>query len=428
MTQKKTPKKKTAKKTARPKPKPADVAHIAEELRPLAVPIDAVARDPRNAMHHGDQNVDAIAASLARFGQRQPLVVNRATGTIEAGNGRHQAAESLGWGWVAVLYVDDDPQAATGYAIADNRTAELAEWDDAVLVELLGELTDAGETDLLDALLLADLVEAVDETEAPEPQPERAAELQKEWKTKPGQLWTVGRHRILCGDATDPDAIAHLFGDASAEIVLTDPPYCSGGFQEAGRVAGSIGSKRGKVAGSGGKQPTIARDNLTTAGLFSLVEKAIGRAPASGCCYVFADWRQIGEIRKAIEPLGFQFRAMLIWDKESPGMGGPWRHQYETVWFGSRRKEPPHGQAGDVLRCKRSGNQHHPTEKPVDLLVQILENTEGQTVYDPFAGSGSTLLAAEQAGRDFFGCEVDPKHCAVLLERAKAAGLAVAKS
>ena len=185
MTQKKTPKKKTAKKTARPKPKPAAVAHIAEELRPLAVPIDAVARDPRNAMHHGDQNVDAIAASLARFGQRQPLVVNRATGTIEAGNGRHQAAESLGWGWVAVLYVDDDPQAATGYAIADNRTAELAEWDDAVLVELLGELTDAGETDLLDALLLADLVEAVDETEAPEPQPERAAELQKEWKTQP---------------------------------------------------------------------------------------------------------------------------------------------------------------------------------------------------------------------------------------------------
>lgn len=140
-----------------------DLDHIAAGLRPLAVPLGDIERDSRNARTHDQANLDAIRASLERFGQRQPLVVNKESGTILAGNARHQVAESLGWTHVAVVYVEDDAASATGYAIADNRTAELAGWDDQLLAELLTEIRDSqtdDEADLVAELQLADLLDA----------------------------------------------------------------------------------------------------------------------------------------------------------------------------------------------------------------------------------------------------------------------------
>lgn len=133
-----------------------ELGYIAEQLRPLAVPIEDLLRDPANARKHSRKNLEAIAASMARFGQRQPLVAHRQTRIIQAGNGRHEAAERLGWTHLAVVWVDDDPTSALGYAIADNRTAELAEWDDAILEDLLARV-EADTPDLYDDLLLAEL-------------------------------------------------------------------------------------------------------------------------------------------------------------------------------------------------------------------------------------------------------------------------------
>jgi len=140
----------------------AKLDHIAGDLRPLAVPIGEFVLDPRNARKHDEQNVAAIAASLQRFGQRKPIVANRANKQIEAGNGTLLAAQTLGWSQLAVVWVEDDPAAATGFAVADNRTAELAAWDEEILADLLSE-TREELGDLYDELLLDEFDAAEDD-------------------------------------------------------------------------------------------------------------------------------------------------------------------------------------------------------------------------------------------------------------------------
>lgn len=154
----KVPVKKKSKPKASPKP-PApsglvvetDLAHIAEQLRPLAVPLATLVVDPANVRRHPEKNLAVIAASLRVYGQRKPIVVNRRTGVVEAGNGTLDAARTLGWTHIAAVYVDDDPMTATGYAISDNRSAELAEWDTANLDAILADLATGDEA--LDAML-----------------------------------------------------------------------------------------------------------------------------------------------------------------------------------------------------------------------------------------------------------------------------------
>ena len=146
-----------AKRPRKPAAPSPDLSHIAAGLRPLAVPIGELVPDPRNALTHGDENLAAIEASFRSFGQRRPLVAQRDTGAVLVGNGRLAVARRLGWTHVAVVWVQDDPAAAAGYAIADNRTADLAEWDEALLAELVAGVRD-DDADLAAALLLDDLV------------------------------------------------------------------------------------------------------------------------------------------------------------------------------------------------------------------------------------------------------------------------------
>ncbi len=156
------------KKQASPK---VELEWIVESLRPLAEPVDRLELDPRNARKHDEANLAAIAASLKRFGQRRPIVVNRVNGQIEAGNGTLLAARQLGWTHLAVVWVEDDPSSQTGFSLADNRTAELARWDQEMLQELLFEVGEQ-EAGLYDALLLHDLLE-VDMTSTAEEEPAR---------------------------------------------------------------------------------------------------------------------------------------------------------------------------------------------------------------------------------------------------------------
>jgi ParB-like chromosome segregation protein Spo0J len=167
------------------------LGHIAESLRPLAVPIADLVPDPANARRHPQKNLDGIAASLRIYGQRKPVVVNRRTGAVEAGNGTLDAAKALGWTHLAAVYVDDDPATAAGFAIADNRTAELAEWDAAALDKLLHEIG-AGGDEQLDALF-AELARA-EVSPRPAPPEEFAAygeDIQTEHRCpKCGYAWS----------------------------------------------------------------------------------------------------------------------------------------------------------------------------------------------------------------------------------------------
>ncbi len=380
--------------------------------------------DNANANRGTERGRRAVAESIERLGAGRSILVDK-HGRIIAGNKTAEAAEAAGLEDALIVPTDGkrlvvvqrtdldltEGGAARELAYADNRASELGlDWDLEQIaadleagVELTG-MFDAGE---LAALLGGESAapdrerrEIVGDPDAlPEDVPARCAV---------GELWQLGRHRLLVGDSIDHDNIARLYGDEQVDIILTDPPYCSGGFQEAGRVKGST---------TACKKAKIARDNLTTEGLEALLERAIGRIPSKGCCYAFCDWRQIFTVRRVIEALGYAYRALVVWDKESAGMGGPWRHQHELVCFGSRRTEPGWGQLGDVLRCKRSGNEHHTTEKPVELLRMLLRNTEGAIVADPFAGSGSSLIACEAEGRTWRGSELVPRYGDVILAR-----------
>lgn len=201
-----------------------ELAWIAEDLRPLARPTADLNGDPRNARKHNKKNLSALEASLKKFGQRKPVVVRREGMIVEAGNGTLECAKRLGWTHVACVVVDDDDTSATGYALADNRTAELAEWDYEQLEELLLELREEDEDVIgwserdLEALL-GDL------GSTPEGEDPGAGEVPVEPVSKPGVIYHLGPHKLLCGSSTDAEAVARLMAGEKARLMATDPPY-----------------------------------------------------------------------------------------------------------------------------------------------------------------------------------------------------------
>jgi hypothetical protein len=203
-------------------PAAPDLSHIAEPLRGLAVPCADLLLDPANARRHPERNLEAIKGSLRVYGQRKPVVVNRRTGAIEAGNGTLQAALALGWSHLAVVYVDDDPMTAAGFAIADNRTAELAEWDRKALDKLLGEIKT--NDPLLDQMLL-DLGRSLGPVHAGLTDADTVPDPPDTPITCPGDLWVLGTHRLMCGDAGKPEDLDWLLDGAPVHLVHTDPPY-----------------------------------------------------------------------------------------------------------------------------------------------------------------------------------------------------------
>lgn len=365
----------------------------------------------RNSRTHSEAQVAQIAASIREFGFTNPVLIDTDGGII-AGHGRVMAARQLGQADVPCIrlgHLTDTQKRA--YIIADNKLALNAGWDEAMLALEFRDLLAAGYDVGLTGYELPEideLVAGLDATPEGETDADDVPPVEAEAVSRAGDLWVLGNHRLMCGDSMERNNITVLFDGVTVDFILTDPPYCSGGFQEGGRTVGSAGVTKGTK---------IMRDNLTTEGLTALIEAVIGRLPCAGACYVFCDWRQIFAVRKAVEPLGYQYRALLVWDKNSPGMGGPWRHQYEMCYFGTKRKEPSTGKRGDVLRVNRSGNVHHTTEKPVELLVSIIENTKGNAIADPFGGSGTTIIAAEQAGRRCYTMELSPHYVDVGVRR-----------
>jgi DNA modification methylase len=212
---------------------------------------------------------------------------------------------------------------------------------------------------------------------------------------------------IYHGDCRE---VLTVLGDV-ADVVLTDPPYSSGGFQEAGRSSGSIGTRSSE---------TIQYDNLSTRGYERLMREVLRLCNQADEAFVFTDWRMWIATFDAIEGAGWRVRNMLVWDKMQMGMGMPWRNQHELIAFGKRSPgKITDGRLGNVLRFPRAGNEHHPTEKPVALARTLIGNAEGVTVLDPFMGSGTTLVAAKEAGRRAVGIEIDERYCEIAANRCR---------
>ena len=381
--------------------------------------------NPKNPNQHPDNQIQLLGRIIRQAGWRQPITVSKRSGFIVKGHGRLAAALLEGMKEAPVDYQNYTSEAEE-YAdlVADNRIAELAETDNKLLADIFAEI-DTGEIpmeltgyteDEVEGLVTAlsealhnDLNEPDEIPETPEPE---------ETVTQKGDLWILGRHRVVCGDATSERDRELLLDGAHPEILLTDPPYCSGGFQESGKVTGSIGSKQSDGKG-GYTTPTISSDNLSTRGYQVLMKAVLGAADVK-VAYLFTDWRMWVYLFDLVEGSGLGVRNMIVWNKKSPGMGNGWRAQHELVMFAHRTKPKwdNHKGYGNVLEATRSGNELHPTQKPVEILEKLLDNTDwAEGVLDPFGGSGTTLIAAESAGQPAYLMEMEPRFVDVIVRR-----------
>lgn len=385
--------------------------------------LERLRRHPKNSRVHPKGQVRSLADAMREFGWTVPMLVDE-DGLILAGHGRLDAAELL-VSEGAAAFKEAPVIVAKGwsdaqkraYLIADNRLAQGSGWNQALLASELQELSGAGFDMGLLGFGVQELRRAMGTRGGPRSSPDDAPPVMAQVVTKPGDVWVMGLHRLKCGDATIAAHVESLFAGASPELLLTDPPYCSGGFQEAGRAAGSIGSRQVKkgAAHEGG----VANDKLSTRGYMALMKGVLGLAPCE-IAYIFTDWRMWTNVYDVAESSGFGVRNMVVWDKGTPGMGRGWRTQHELVLFGAKKPVDflPSAAQGNVITASRTGNKLHPTQKPVDLLAKILAvTTMGANVYDPFTGSGSTLIACQQEGRRFFGMELKAAFVDVAVRR-----------
>ena len=365
----------------------------------MKVQIAQLALDPSNARKHSQRNLDAIAASLKKFGQRKPIVVHK--GVVLAGNGTLEAAKTLGWTEIEVAEVpsDWDLDTAKAYALADNRTAELAEWDESELAKQLLELQDADWdiTELgFDIPALAD-IESGDEDEIPEPPVEP--------KTKLGDIYQLGRHRLMCGDSTDEATVNRLMNGAKADMVFTDPPYGM-----------DLDTDYTKMGDGGKKHDKVIADNqqFNAQPLLKMFDY---------CKEVFlwgADY-YIETLNRQYPDLG----SWVIWDKYSDSerkglLDGRFGSSFETCWSKTKHKR----EIARVLvttnyTARGDETRIHPTQKPVALALWFFERwaKDVTNIVDLFLGSGSTLIACEQANKNCYGMELDPKYCDVIVTR-----------
>lgn len=385
------------------------------------VPIEKVIPNPRNPNTHPAEQIKLLGRIIQAAGWRQPITVSNRSGFIVKGHGRLLAAKKAGLTEVPVDY-QEYANEAEEYAdlIADNRLAELSEIDtelladifqDIDLSEIPAELTGYTESEIND--LTSALADELDDTTNEDVTVPEVQEI----VTKPGDIWILGRHRVMCGDCTNKGHREKLLDGATPQILLTDPPYCSGGFQESSRGSGSIGTKTKYKYEDG--TPKIANDTLSTRGYQALIKQAIIGIPCV-VSYIFTDWRMWLYLFDLVEGSGFGVRSMIVWNKKAVGMGSGWRSQHELIMFAHRTKTKFDNTKGygNVLECSRSGNDLHPTQKPVELIERLLDNTDWCSgVYDPFGGSGTTLIACEKMGQTAYVMELEPKYVDTIVRR-----------
>ena len=398
-------------------------ADIADDLAQLAVEIDSVHQLPGNP-RRGD--VDAVASSLARFGQRKPIVVD-SNGMIVAGNHTWAAAKQLGWPKIAVVRVVDDEATARAFALADNRTAELGGYDEAALLDLIRAVGDV-DADLLadtgwDDESIADLIDRIDPGLPDDPPDDDPPEPPADPRSVTGDVWLLGGHRVVCGDAGDAGAYEALLGDDKAACVWTDPPY---GVAVASRI-GTKARTSAEARSEGTLQ--IANDNMSTAELEQFLRDTLGMTLAhtkpGAPWYVAAPHGPIGVAFSVVLDELDVWRSSLVWVKDTLVLSRQdYHYRHEPLYYGWT-PGGAHDWLGDraqttVLEFPRPRrNAEHPTMKPIELVAYCLRNSapNGGLVLDPFAGSGSTLMACEYTGRKARAIELDPRYVDVICRR-----------
>jgi DNA modification methylase len=404
------------------------------------VPIDALKPRARNPRIHSEKQVRQIARSIEQFGFTNPALVDLNNGII-AGHARVQAAKLLGWTKVPAIRLEDLSEAEVrAYVIADNRLNELSGWDDKILPEELKELIDL-DIDFDPTVTGFEMPEIdilIDQPDAPKDNADdRVPALPKGPPVcRPGDLWAIGNHRLLCGDATEYRSYDELMLGERAQMVFTDPPY---NVPVKGHVSGLGKVKHAEFAMASGEMSPKEFISFLSDVFNNLVH-----ASADGSMhFVCMDWRHIMEVLKAGHLNYREFKNLCVWVKSNGGMGSLYRSQHELV-FVFKAGEAPHinnvelgrhgryrtnvwhaAGANSFGKNRNKRLAEHPTVKPVGLVAEAILDCShrGGLILDPFAGSGSTLVAAHRTGRRGFGIELDPAYCDVTLKRvSEAAG------
>ena len=380
--------------------------------------------DPRNARRHNPRNVGMLEKALNEVGAARSIVIDE-RGVVLAGNATIEAAGRAGIERVHVVDADGETLVAvrrtgltqaqkTRLALYDNRTAELADWDSEVIADML-----ATEREVLDGLFENyELEEIVEEAIQPvqsdaEPRFDQAAELLQKWKVEAGDLWLVGEHRLLCGDSTSAADVARVLGDGKPVLMVTDPPY-GVNYNPAWRAEAGVNKNKGKM----GK---VANDD-------SVDWSAAWILFTGDVAYIYHSGVFTSTVQVSLENTGFKMRAQIIWAKDRMALSrGDYHWQHEPCWYAVRDGKPGHRNNDRKqttlwqIPARDDSGHGHSTQKPLECMARPMRNHEAPEVYDPFLGSGSTMVAAQNLQRKCYGIEISPAYCAVILERMQAA-------
>lgn len=411
-------------------PVDGQLEHISPDLRPLAMACADLRFDPRNPNSHPDPQKAALQASLKTFGQMKAIVANtreKGKPVVIAGNATLEAALALGWTHIAVNRVNVSDSVAKAYTAADKRTADMSEWDPNVLASILVELEEE-QFDMaslgFDDAFVKQAIEAAQQgqesdesgdgngsSDGDDTPVNRADELQKEWQTERGQVWEIPSksvpgmfHRVVCGDSLDPAVVAIALDGRKPDGVWSDAPYGISIVASNGTV-GSNSKKYTQVAGD--DSVDVAQGSFTQ--IYRAYTKAVhiwwGANHYSSCLPSSSCW--------------------IVWDKQNDGMAFA---DAELAWCSDRGavRVFRHMWSGAVRASEREESRIHPTQKPIALFEWCAQKYlpgEGKVWLDPFAGSGISLLGAERLGQIACCIELSEAYVAVILERARAAGL-----
>ena len=404
--------------------------------RHVIVAISRIKLNPKNARTHSKRQIRKIAASMRQFGFAAPILVDEQNVLI-AGHGRLEAAKSLGLSTVPAIVIEGLSDAKKrALMLADNRIAQDAGWDLERLAEELAELPELLVEDSLEISVTGfepaeiDRLSADFEDESRDPVDDLDVDnLDGPATTRPGDLWRLGRHRLLCGDARRPDDLARLLGDEKADMAFLDPPY---NVKISGVVGRGARKHREFIMASGEMDPgafeAFLAESLGAAAQFS-TDGAVH--------FVCMDWRHIAELVKAGHITYGAMLNLIAWVKTNAGQGSFYRSQHELIGV-FRVGSAPHLNTIELGRYGRDRSnvwryagantfrkgrledlRGHPTVKPVAMIADAIKDCtrRGQIVLDTFCGSGATLLAAERVGRQGRGLEIDPAYVDLAIRR-----------
>jgi DNA modification methylase len=381
----------------------------------------------RNSRTHDERQIDVLCTSITEYGFTNPILIDGDRGVI-AGHGRIMAAERLGLVEVPCIelrHLTNEQKRA--YLILDNQSALMSTWSEALLAQELADLSGVGieATDLgFDAAEVDRLMETlgVDFGGKADGDPDAVPEAPVVPTSKLGDVWLLGKHRLMCGDSTDRAQVERLMDGEKADMVFTDPPY---GVSFVG-TKGTMYSNGKKLGHNSAEQ--IRNDDLRDEDLSRLFADSLGNAVHASsdeaALYVFFAINRSAETLSGLAGIGISVRNWLVWDKGNVGfhaMGAQYKPNYEAFLYCHKTGHSPswHGDTHQqtVWRhsCERLGL--HPTMKPVALICQALTNHEPTLVLDVFGGSGSTLMACEKAGREARLMELDPAYVDVIVRR-----------